>query len=261
MEVEEKNEKGKGKGIIVLVSLLILIIIGLIGYICYDKGIVFSKVENEVKESKTKSSKDKENEQEESNVNGGVGNEVTIKELDLSKCLNTNNISYRNSSDVEGDYGLSMNINPDKKSIVLSIDWNKFGPLSNASAWSSSVENYQITGFSKNIRSTFVGDLGQDAMGITLFYLMDDGTVEYTPMFNSKYDSQNNLYHEMNYTFDYAADGRATRQYFITKGVISGVSDVIKLYNVDASSGYGWRTTIGAKADGSFYDLGNVISK
>lgn len=245
MEVEKKNNKG----IIILVVVLVLIIAGLVGYICYDNGIMVLKTENETKESNTKSNK-----KEESDAN----DDETIKELDLSKCINTNNVSYSNASDNEGDYGLSMNINSDKTSITLSIDWTKFGPLSGASAYSPSVENYQITGFSKNIISTFVGDLGQSSMGITLFYLMDDGTVEYTPMFNPKYDNQN---YEMNYTYDYSADGRITGQHFVTKGLINGVNDVIKLYNADASSGSSGRTTIGSKADGSFYDLGNIISK
>ena len=37
------------------------------------------------------------------------------------------------------------------------------------------------------------------------------------------------------------------------------MSNVIKLYTVDASNGSGWRTTIGATSDGSFYDLGDII--
>lgn len=250
--LEEVKEKKKSKkGLIITIIFLVLIILGLVGYICYDKGIIFSKVESENKQSTTKAVDEDKT----------IIEETTIKELDLSKCLNTSNISYSNSSDVAGDYGLSMNINSDKKSITLSIDWNKFGPLSTASAWAAEVKTYQISGFSKTISSTFVGDVGQDATGITLFYIMSDGTVEYTPLFNLKYDSQNNSYYEMNYTYDYSSDGRITNQYFVTKGSISGVSDVVKLYNVDASNNSGWRTTIGAKANGSFYDLGNVISK
>lgn len=252
MEVEKK----KKKGVIVLVIVLVLIIVGLAGYICYDKGIIFSKTDNVKKEEKKKADKDKT-----SDTKNNADDKVTIKELDLAKCLNTNNISYSNASDTAGDYGLSMNINPDKTSITLSIDWNKFGPLSSASTWAPVVENYQITGFSKNVIATFVGDLGQDPKGITLFYLMADGTVEYTPMFQLKYDGQNNSYYAMSYTFEYSADGRITGEHFVTKGTINGVTDVIKLYNADASSGSGFRTTIGSKADGSFYDLGNIISK
>ena len=50
----------------------------------------------------------------------------------------------------------SIKINSDKKSATLSINWEKFGPFSGASAWSNNVEDYQITGFSKNIKETFI---------------------------------------------------------------------------------------------------------
>ena len=178
METENENKIGKKGGVIILVAVLILIITGLIGYICYDKGIIFSKVDSENKQSNVTSNKNNKKEEDSNTTTdneetNGTNDESIIKELNLSQCLNTNNISYTNPSDVEGNYGLSMTINPDKTSLTLSIDWNKFGPLSASSSWSSSTQNYQITGFSKNIVSTFIGDLGQDATGITLFYLMN----------------------------------------------------------------------------------------
>ena len=100
------------------------------------------------------------------------------------------------------------------------------------------------------IKDVYVGITGQDAMGITLFYLMEDGTVEYTPMFNFKTDSQGNSYYEMNYK---------TENSFTSSGKINTVTDVIKIYTVSATNGTGWSTTIGAKKDGSFYDLGSLI--
>ena len=50
----EENKKSK-KGLVVVIVLLILIILGLVGYICYDKGLIF-KTEKEVvkKEKKVK---------------------------------------------------------------------------------------------------------------------------------------------------------------------------------------------------------------
>ena len=249
--MEEKEIKKNNMGLIALVVILFIIIIGMGLYIAYDKGIVFSNTKKEATESsQSKEITDNDESRENSNE---------IKELDLSKCINNKTNTYSNSSDVEGNYGLSMEINSEKTSVTLSIDWSKFGPLSTVSTWPSSVTTYQVTGFSKTINSVFVGDLGQDSTGITLFYLMSDGTVEYTPMFNRKIDSQNNSYYEMNYTYDYSADGRTTGQHFSTKGTINGVSSVIKLYTVDASNGSGWRTTIGATSDGSFYDLGDII--
>lgn len=263
--MEEKNieekviEKKKGnKKIIVLVIILVIIIVGLVSYIAYDKGIIFSNEKNTLEKSNIV---DKEKKTDKTNDTTYNNTNNEIKELDLTKCLNNKTNSYSNPTDVAGDYGLSMLVNQDKKSITLSIDWAKFGPLSTATAWAPTVENYQITGFSKEVTSTFVGDYGQDSMGITLFYLMSDGTVEYTPMFNLKFDSNNNSYYEMNYTYEYSSDNRITGEHFTTKGTLNNANNVIKLYTVDASNGSGWRTTIGATKEGSFYDLGDIINK
>lgn len=252
MEEKKIIQKDKKKLAIVIV-ILAVIILGIGVYIAYNKDIIFSPSEEETKGPN--------NSKEELDPDGKNEDSSGIKELDISKCLNSkNNNTYMNPSDVEGNYGLSMKINSDQKSIILSIDWEIFGPLSSASAWPSAVETYQITGFSKNISNVFVGDLGQSAVGITLFYLMSDGTVEYTPMFNQEIDSQNNSYYIMNYTYDYSPEGKITGQHFSTKGTIKDVNDVIKLYNADVSNNTsGWRTTIGAKKDGSFYDLGSII--
>ncbi len=244
----QKKPKGN-KGLIILIIILIIVILGMAGYIAYDKGIL----SNNQKTSEAQ----KTEEEKPTNEN----TEEVEKPLNLSKCLNNSTATYTNPQETEGNYGLSMQINSDQKSINLSINWQIFGPLSGATAYASEIENYQITGFSKSIKSTFIGDLGQDAMGITLFYLMEDGTVEYTPMFIRKIDGQNNSYYETNYTYDYGTDGRITGQHFATAGMINQVTDIIKLYTADASAQVGWKTTIAAKKDGSFYDLGSIINK
>lgn len=89
-------------------------------------------------------------------------------------------------------------------------------------------------------------------MGITLFYLMEDGTVEYTPMFTKKRDSQNNSYY----------DSTSINGNYETKRAITGVRDAIKLYTVNSyvESGGVSMTTIAATKDGSFYDLGILIN-
>ena len=40
-----------------------------------------------------------------------------------------------------------------------------------------------VDGFDKNVANAYVGELGQDSKGTTLFYVMEDGTVEYTKIF------------------------------------------------------------------------------
>lgn len=246
----EKKQKNSN-GTIILIVILVIVILGMGVYIAYDKGVIFSSPREE---SKSEDSEKQSNE----DANGIVEE----KPLDLSKCLNNTTASYHDSTDIEENNGLSMKINSDQKSVTLNIDWQIFGPLSSASAWAQENKQYQISGFSKNIKATFVGEIGQDAKGITLFYLMEDGTVEYTSMFVRKTDAQNNMYFAMNYTFDYSDDGRVTGEHFVTQGMINNVADVIKLYTVQTTYdlGGGAVTTIGAKSDGSFYDLGSIIN-
>ncbi len=245
---EEKKNKSTGKTVAIII--LVVLLLGAVGYICYDKGIIFQNTEKESKQSNTKIDKKSKEDTKDKNE---------IKELDLSKPINNNGVSYSNPSplsNLNDELGLSMDVNSDLKSVTLKIDWAKFGPISGTSAYSPSVESYQITGFSEKINSVFVGHVGQDATGTTLFYLMNNGTVEYTSMFNSQLG--------INYTYNYSSDGRVTGEpYFVTNGIVNGVSDVIKLYSVSASAEQtsGWATTIGAKADGSFYDLGDIITK
>lgn len=233
------EERKKETGMMILVICLILIIIGLVGYIYYDKGIITIPSKVEEKENSKKEEKEKE----------------VIKELDITKCLNNSVVTYKNPSDKEPEIGLSMSINEDKKSITLTIDWDIFGKISEEKNQPKGIEEYEITGFKKEIQSTFVGELGQSAEGITLFYLMKDGTVEYTPMFILKENENGYKSYKVNYTYEYDDEDEITGGHFETNGTIFGVSNIIKLYNIDAYNENGWRTTIGAKADGSFYDL------
>lgn len=249
---KQSETKPKKTGtLIAIIILLIIIIVGMSIYIMYDKGILFS--DTEVQNKNSNSEKDILEKEENKKLE-------EIRPLDLSKCLNTTN-TYSNYTDIEGNVGLSTKINPDKKSITLSIDWSIFGPLTATEIYSPNVEEYQITGFTKEINQAFVGQLGQDAMGITLFYLMEDKTVEYMPMFTLKTDSQNNSRYEMNYTYEKAADGKITGTNFTTNGTLTEAKEVIKFYTITASNEFGWITTIGATKDGSFYDLGAMISK
>ena len=238
----------------IIIAILVLIIIGMGTYILLSFN-----------SSSTNNNVDKKNVN--SDIKKNVVKEETVKEdvikpLDITKSLNTTGITYSNPQGEMNTLGLSMKVNDDKKSVTLSIDWNVFGQHSGATAWAPEVINYQITNFSKNVVSTFIGGVGQDAKGTILFYLMEDGTVGYTPLFNLKTDSQNNTYYEMNYAYVKDAEGRVTSTTFEVTGVLENVNNVIKLYNVSASNGMtGYSTTIGATKDGSFYDLGSILNK
>ncbi len=246
-------ESKKNNSLAIVIVLLVLVILGLVFYILYDKGIIFSKDDSTNSTETTNTNSD--------NTSSDTNNQTTeVKELDLTKSLNTSDITYKNSSDTEGNYGLSMKVNNDKKSVTLTIDWAIFGKVSTTGS-SGEVKDYSITGFSKNVRSTFIGDLGQSYNGITLFFIMEDGTVEYTKMFK-QYET-GNTDGSIQYVLTASVNSDGSTGTFTSNGLVSGVKDVVKLYNVDASSqnASGYRTVIGATKDGSFYDLGSVINK
>ena len=234
----------KSKGPVIIIIILVLVIVGLSTYILSDKGIIFTN-----KEEKTESNKKDTTKTDKKNNNDNTTKEDdTIKPLDLSKCLNNSTNTYSDQSEATASkYGLSMSINQDKMSVTLNIDWATFG---GASAYASTEKTYQVTGFTSKVKAAYIGDVGQDATGITLFFLMEDSTVSYMPMFIWKKDTQGNGYSQMNYTNDN----------FVIKGVLPTAKDVINLYIANASNGSGYITTIAATKDGSFYDLGLLFT-
>lgn len=174
-----------------------------------------------------------------------------VEPLDLKKWLNNSNNTYSNPLDATSSvYSLSMKVNSDKTSVSLSIAWTTFGPLVGMIDKGNEVKTYQITGFTSKGKNAYIGDVGQDATGITLFFLMECNTVSYMPMFICKQDTQGNIYQVMNYTNDK----------FVIKGVSPTAKDVINLYITNASNGSGYITTIVATKDGSFYDLGILFT-
>lgn len=237
----------KSKGPVIIIIILVLVVVGLSAYILSDKGIIFTN-----KEEKTESNKkDTTKTDKKDNNDSTTKEEDTIKPLNLSKCLNNSTNTYSDKSEAPtSKYGLSMSVNQDKMSVTLTIDWATFGPISGASAYASTEETYQVTGFTSKVKAAYIGDVGQDATGITLFFLMEDSTVSYMPMFIWKKDTQGNGYSQMNYTNDN----------FVIKDVLPTAKDVINLYTVNASNGSGWITTIAATKDGSFYDLGELFT-
>lgn len=80
--------------------------------------------------------------------------------------------------------------------------------------------------------SVDVGLIGQDAAGATLLYLMDDGTVEYTPL---HYALKNNQ--------------------FKSFGTLGQVSDVIKFYHIDFDGFH----TYAQRASGELVDLTSLV--
>lgn len=252
MEKEKKN-----KGLIAIVIVLILVIIGLIVYICYDKGIVKNSKKEEITEkSKKETNKSKDKVVEEKDE---------IKPLDLTKCLNTTDLTFRDPVVATTSSGLTAKVNDDKKTVTLTIDWKTFGPLTSATAYANESQDYIIRGFEKNVKAAYVGEFGHSSVSLTLLFIMEDGTVSYMPMFVQATDQAGNMRYDVNYTYDKDASGKVTGTYFQVKGYVQGVTGAVEIYNVvgydsNTSAVTSAMTAIAATKDGSFYNLMSVTN-
>ena len=239
------EEKKKGnKGLVILIVILLLACIGMGSYIGYDKFL-----NKETEDGKTSNNKTTTNNRNK-NQNKQEENS-TVADLDLNKCLNQTNMNYSNPVEATTNIGLTPSVDVGKRSVTINTDGSKFGPVSTLSAYYSGEYKMYVDGFDKNVANAYVGELGQDPKGTTLFYVMEDGTVEYTKIFKKEIDSSGNQYYTLN-TYQQGEDNYR----FHVDGTVKDVKKVIKIYNVNrTSTGSGAMTAIGATKDGSFYDL------
>ena len=214
------------KSIIIIIVLLLLYIIMLSTY-------AFLIYKNNINLTKTKKIEEKKK-------------KVKIK---LSKCLNTDEFQYSNFTEKQGDYGLTIKINEDRKSAILNVDWKKFKSKDtgiNKNYSTKDNENILIDGFSKKIKKSFIGDYGY-AVRTILFFIMEDNSIEYVELFNF-----NKSEYELN------VDDKNTAS--VQK--IDEIEDVYKIYNAKVSpTRLGEKKVVGAKKDGTFYNLGNLMQQ
>ena len=239
MEEKKKNNVG----LIILVVILLLACAGMGAFIFINKDKLITKENTSATE---KNSNKKESKQE----------DTKIAELDLSKCLNKTNVTYSNPVEAKTSIGLTPTVDEGKRSITINTDGSKFGPVSTLSSYYSGEYKMYVDGFDKNIEDVYVGELGQDSVGTTLLYVMEDGTVQYTKIFKKATDASGNQYYTLN-TYQQGEDNYR----FHVDGTAKDVKDVVKIYNVNATTtGSGAGTAIAATKDGSFYDLSIINS-
>ena len=221
--------------------ILAFIVVGLIGYIIYDKV----NEDEEVIEREEPTPPNKED----------------VKELDITNCLNgVEGVTYSKPKVVTSAYGLEVKINDDKLGVTVSVDgtgvFNKNVSTITSHERDESNYNLVVNGFDKKIDKVFIGEFGQDATGITLIYLMEDKTVSYTRLFKKNYDDANTLYFtlnnvlESNNNFIFNVDEEYTE-----------IGDIVGIYNAEYSipNGGGASTVIASLKDGSFYDLSKYM--
>ena len=183
-----------------------------------------------------------------------IKNSNDIKPLDLRKSNNTSDITYDYQKDlVSSTDTLELKINDNKRSITININWDELIKENNK------IKNryvgtkpYQIRGFEKNINSAYIGLLGEDYSGTTLFYLMEDNTVEYTSLYTPKTNMDNITFYDINFS----------GENFSNHLIVPEIEKVYKINSVTATSNNKtYNSVIAILKDGSFYDLDPVINR
>lgn len=177
-----------------------------------------------------------------------------IKPLDLTKSINTTNITYQNQKDLDSSNdSIKLKINKNKKSITITINWDKLVIENDyLKEKYKGIESYQVEGFEKNIKSAYIGVLGDNYSGTTLFYLMDDNTVEYTSLYTPKTNMDNITFYDINFS----------GENFSNHLIVPEIEKVYKINSVTATSNNKtYNSVIAILKDGSFYDLDPVINR
>lgn len=229
-----ENKKSK-TGLHVFVGILLGIIIctGVV-FATYSLGyLTFNQVEET---EKTETNNEENNEAEE---------EVSDNSLDFdtSKIVNSTADSYElqnynGTIDVRLDETrkvATLSFNRKTLSDTYGLNWDTTGVVE------GTVEDKTIT-FTQGIKDVYVGGIGQDMSGDIILFLMDDGTVEYIPVYKALSTG--------------GVDG------LTSYGTLQDLKDVVKFYSVMAiRNPVGSSVTILAQTkDGTLYDLAPIIN-
>ena len=174
----------------------------------------------------------------------GSPDEVETKLSLGKKLLSNNNSTKYDNYGIDINYGndnyYELTINSDKKSATIKINFDNL----QMNEQLKGTKTYKVTGFSKEIKTRYIGEVGQTADGDFLFFVMNDNTIEYVKLFKN--------YEQLNIKDD---------KYTVSK--LNNVKDIKTFYQtgVSVENGSGWVTTIGVKENNDFYDIGELISK
>lgn len=229
-----ENKKSK-TGLHVFVGILLgIIICGGVVFATYSLGyLTFNQVEET---EKTETNNEENNEAEE---------EVSDNSLDFdtSKIVNSPADSYELQN-----YNGTINVRLDNTRKIATLSFNR-KTLSDTYGlnWDTigvvegTVEDKTIT-FTQGVKDVYVGGIGQDMSGDVILFLMDDGTVEYIPVYKALSTG--------------GVDG------LTSYGTLQDLKDVVKFYSVMAiRNPVGSSVTILAQTkDGTLYDLAPIIN-
>lgn len=204
-----------------------------------------TKINNLEKELGEAKNKIQQIELEEKNNDIMSNSEEKIEEIrpkiDENNCINKaentayyvrRNVNFNNALKcyLEHDGSVKIEVNYDNISTIYGnyVEINK-----------SNNTTTKLEDFDKNVVDVYIGGFGHTVGNEVLFFLLEDGTVEFMPI-------------------AHALQNNTIKSY----GKLDGVSDVIEFItgNANIVNGSGWATTYAVRKDGSFYDLNTIIN-
>lgn len=231
MENKQKNKLGLG----ILIGILIGLVLGLGAFIIYDKVIDKDKKENVV-DNKKNDGIDKDQ-----SKGDDVVTDFDLNKVNFSKpAINGKSGDIYELTDGNIDY-MSVELSSDNK-VIISIDFSLYGQYFSDFEFENSIRKYEVSNFTKKVQKAYILPYGSSGEYIVALYLMEDGTVEYTLI----YDQLRN-------------DPTVTSMK--SSGKVSNVSNICDIVAVVKSntneplSLYGGSYVLAIKKDGTFYEL------
>lgn len=225
------DKKGpNNRGLIITLIVFLIIILGLIGYICYDKGLILNnKKENVSTKETTKNKKISDTTNTENTNNVGINTEKCIN------CENKNLYYYITSKEHIDEVSASFSTKDKTKgTITIDIDAYNTKAVTNFNLQTPGIEY----NFDKSIKDVLIYNIGQENLAPIVMYLMEDGTVNYIDIYQGLTDNNLTEYKTIN-----------------------DVKDITNLYTVSSCSGEycNANTILAQKSDGTFYDLMGIL--
>lgn len=194
---------------------------------------------NEIKN--TQNDNNDETSSENNNTSENTENEVIYRyqrpTLDVNKCLNKEeNVTYSFSRNASFE-GVTCKITSPKE-VAIDVDWsaieNFYGTnFSGQNPNAVTIDSKKIN-FSKNIIDVYIYSMGQGLGQESILFLMEDGSVEYIPLYKAL--EQNN---------------------FRSYGALEGVEGIVEILN--GTTSVNGNSSFAIKQDGSFYNLSPIL--
>lgn len=238
----KENKKGNNKiGLIIIVGILLIAV----GVGCFFLGQNFDSKNssNDDNKEESESNKNKENtsndNKEENELNKDKEDTSTQNySFELNNCLNCENIptdvTIKEIDDLGSDL-VKVFVKEDKKTVEINIIAEKIN------SYGLNIEDKTIVKqLDKNIKKVLITSYGGDQGLLTIHYLMEDGTVEYTKVFDEVLkDNFNNLNDETLFN---------TKEF-------NDVKNITKLVSVQYEGDLPAYGVVAITNDGHFYSL------